>query len=359
MSEIESELDRVAEIEDSRAKLAEAERAARKHPDEPRAHLIVCEALRQNGRGAEALGHAERAFSLAPDEPIVMANLGLARVDADRSERGVPLIEAAVRREPVFAHVLASALLVLGRTADAKDAIDVAAGALGVDLETYAGPACFERDRIRTLDLAARLDLTMARTWKQVEEGRWIPVTREGVEAMERELARIDATGPMPPEIAAHAQQLRSILTEARSRRFVGRPWIGVLGGGVGAVQTVAGFDAMQKDLAAFPILLFGLLYVGSAVLYFVKGRAPVWQINADVQAGATNPVDWMFDKINRLGNSRFANENWWVSLVTMFVTWSIVVVLAMLLPVSAAYLAWRYREPPKADSPQEMRRAA
>ncbi len=87
-----------------------------------RAHLVLSQALLENGRPIEALVHAREAVRLDPSNPRAHKNLGFALFRAGLLEESVPEFERAVALDPEYAEAhgnLAIAYGKLGRFAEA------------------------------------------------------------------------------------------------------------------------------------------------------------------------------------------------------------------------------------------------
>jgi predicted O-linked N-acetylglucosamine transferase (SPINDLY family) len=76
-----------------------------RHPDDPRANLLLGTLVAQAGRVAEAVGHFERAARAEPGNADAQASLGMALAQVGRREEAAEALAAAVARNPD--HVMA------------------------------------------------------------------------------------------------------------------------------------------------------------------------------------------------------------------------------------------------------------
>jgi adenylate cyclase len=112
--------------------LAEAELALAMSPNLALAHGTLGDALIFSGRPQEGLAAVQTSIGLDPHDPkfaIRLNNLALGLYFSGRYEVAVEAAQRAIRANPDFPHTyrrLAAALGQLGRTAEAKEALEKA-----------------------------------------------------------------------------------------------------------------------------------------------------------------------------------------------------------------------------------------
>jgi Tfp pilus assembly protein PilF len=133
--------------------LREFEAALRIAPAAPGAHIHRAHALESLGRRAEALRVYEALLAAGVDEPGVLNALGFALVEGGSDpERGVALLERAVRAQPENPHYLDSLGWGYFRTGRAREGYELVRRSLAIDDSGASGRA--RREHLREIERA-------------------------------------------------------------------------------------------------------------------------------------------------------------------------------------------------------------
>jgi len=128
---------------DYEAALAEAERALALSPNLARGHANLGSALIFSGRSKEGITALETSIRLDPQDPLLpnrLNTLALGRYFAGEYEAAVEAAKRAIRTNPNYPlphRWLAAALGQLGRTAEAKEALEKAITIATVTFDMY------------------------------------------------------------------------------------------------------------------------------------------------------------------------------------------------------------------------------
>jgi predicted Zn-dependent protease len=133
---------------DIHAAMTQIDGLLQSQPNNPYFHELKGQALMENGRAAEAIAPLRRATALLPDATLIRMLLGQALVatnEAKNADEAIPLLRAAITREPDMPDGYSQLAMAYGRKGDLAEA------------DLAAAQAAFARGDFRTArDLATR-----------------------------------------------------------------------------------------------------------------------------------------------------------------------------------------------------------
>lgn len=111
--------------------------ALAKNPSSTQPHTVLASILQKSGRTTEASGHFKRAASLAPDDPLVLTNLGLFLLETGDPANAIAPLRKAIETGQKYpeAHInLSRALLLQGNLEEALQVLRAGADMFPEDI---------------------------------------------------------------------------------------------------------------------------------------------------------------------------------------------------------------------------------